>query len=148
MNSLINKLDSRSDIIQEPKRLDAYTRLQNLLTDLEHRTLPAEIINEINSEILILNKSNITKKTIVKVEVHILGMLETQLNLVPKDHYRRKWSGLGMAAFGVPIGIIFGFLTGNVGFMGAALPVGLVIRIAVGTLKDKKALHENRQLAV
>jgi len=55
---------------------------------------------------------------------------------------------LGMAAFGMPIGIVFGSIIGNMAFIGLGLPLGMVMGLALGTNKDKTAFEEGRQLNV
>jgi hypothetical protein len=70
------------------------------------------------------------------------------MKLVPKDYYRSLWMTLGMSAFGIPMGVVFGISMGSMAYLGIGLPIGLVIGIAVGTAMDKKALEEGRQLDV
>ncbi len=53
---------------------------------------------------------------------------------------------LGMAAFGLPLGVVFGSSTGNMGLLGIGLPIGMVIGMGVGSKMDKKAFEEGRQL--
>lgn len=77
----------------------------------------------------------------------ILKLLEKELKLVPKSHYRNQWMVLGMSAFGLPIGVAFGISIGNLGLLGLGLPIGMAIGIAVGTGMDEKARKEGRQLS-
>ncbi|MBK8045016.1 MAG: hypothetical protein IPK21_21620 [Haliscomenobacter sp.] len=53
---------------------------------------------------------------------------------------------LGMAAFGLPIGVAFGMSLGNIGLLGSGLPIGLAIGVALGSGLDKKAFKEGKQL--
>ena len=55
---------------------------------------------------------------------------------------------LGMAAFGVPLGVAFGTSLDDMSFLAIGLPIGMVIGLAVGSGMDKKALEEGRQLDV
>jgi hypothetical protein len=143
---MINKIDFKSDLAEGSKLSKAYNQLQLLLSELEQRDLPQEVIDQINHNITELKAGEFTKKSLNKTETEILTVLETQLDLVPKDHYRRKWLALGMMIFGVPIGVVFGSLIGNIGMLGVGIPIGLAIGIGIGTQKDKKALEEGRQL--
>ena len=63
-----------------------------------------------------------------------------------KNHYRNTWLALGMAAFGIPLGVAFGTSSGNMGLIGIGLPIGMVIGMAVGSGMDKKAVESGRQL--
>ena len=58
------------------------------------------------------------------------------------------WLGLGMAVFGVPIGVFLGVSIENMGMIGVGIPIGMAVGIAIGTSMDKKALEEGRQLNV
>ena len=59
----------------------------------------------------------------------------------PGSWYRMQWLGIGMAVFGVPLGVGIGMALHNMAFIGIGLPIGLVIGIAVGTAKDKQAAN-------
>ena len=65
---------------------------------------------------------------------------------MPKKHYRNTWLAVGMAAFGIPLGLAFGATLGNMAFLGIGLPIGMVFGMSVGTNMDKKAFEEGRQL--
>ena len=54
----------------------------------------------------------------------------------------------GFTGFGLPIGVAFGLLMGNIGLMGLGLPIGMAIGLAFGVTMDKKALNEGRQLNI
>jgi hypothetical protein len=53
---------------------------------------------------------------------------------------------LGIAVYGVPLGLAFGVSLDNMAFLGIGIPIGLAIGIGVGNGMDKKALKEGRQL--
>jgi hypothetical protein len=55
---------------------------------------------------------------------------------------------LGIAVFGIPIGVIFGASLDNMAYLAIGLPIGLVIGIGVGAVMDQKALKEGRQLDI
>jgi hypothetical protein len=78
----------------------------------------------------------------------IFKLVEKELKLVTKNHYRRLWMVLGMTIFGVLLGVAFGASLGNMAFLGLGLPIGMAIGIGVGTVMDKKAATEGRQLDV
>ena len=85
-------------------------------------------------------------KQIKSAQAGIIKLLDQELNLVPQNHYQLKWLVLGMATFGVPLGVVFGIALGNLAFLGIGLPIGMAIGIAIGTSKDKQAQDEGMQL--
>jgi hypothetical protein len=144
---MIQPLNSAPDLVDGSKQLqESYNELQKLLLELKGRNLPRAVIDLINTEITRVNDSGFTKKSIQKATLQVLSILEEELDLVPKSYYRRKWLALGIATFGIPIGVVIGLSLGNIGLLGIGLPIGLVIGIAVGDQKDKKALEEGKQL--
>lgn len=76
----------------------------------------------------------------------LFKIIEQKDKIVSKNHYRNIWLGVGMAIFGLPIGVIFGVLYDNMALLAIGLPVGMVIGIAVGTQMDKKAFKAGRQI--
>jgi hypothetical protein len=82
------------------------------------------------------------RKHIRKTQSGILKLIEKELKLVTKNHYRKTWLAVGMAAFGIPLGVAFGTSIGNMGLLGIGLPIGM----AIGSGMDKKAVESGRQL--
>lgn len=123
-----------------------------LLAKLETRELSAEIVETINTQLNEINKVKGTEKQVLskmrKAQSTILRLLEKELKLVCLNYYRNMWLAVGMAAFGLPLGIVFGTSLGNMAFIGIGLPIGMVIGIAVGTQMDAKAKTEGRQLDI
>jgi len=76
----------------------------------------------------------------------ILKLLEKEMKVVPKNHYRNLWLAVGMSAIGVPIGLVFGLCLGNIGLLGTGLPIGMAIGMVFGSNMDNKAFKEGRQL--
>ena len=87
-------------------------------------------------------------KLILKFSRETLTFLEKELKLVSKNHYQNQWMAIGLAAFGVPLGVAFGTSLGNMAFMGIGLQIGLSLGLGVGASMDKKALGECRQLDI
>jgi hypothetical protein len=44
------------------------------------------------------------------------------------------------------MGVAFGISLGNLGLLGLGLPIGMAVGVGVGSMMDKKALQEGRQL--
>ena len=123
-----------------------------LLIELEKRELPDEIVFSINKDIDEINSiSNIgseLRKQIKQRLKRIIELLEKDLKLVPRNYYSNMWMMLGMAVFGIPMGVAFGTSLGNLAYLGIGLPIGLAIGQGVGDGMDKKALKEGRQLEI
>lgn len=148
----IKELKKRPSIDQNKKLISAYAQFDQLLTELKKKELPEEIVKSINNGIDQINSvsesENELRKQIRKTQSGILKLIEKELKLVTKNHYRNTWLALGMAAFGIPLGVAFGTSSGNMGLIGIGLPIGMVIGMAVGSDLDKKAVKSGRQLDV
>ncbi len=148
----INELNQKQNFEPKVKLQEIYIQFEKLLVELRKRDLPDGLVLSINNDIEEINATfssdSELKKTIKKRQRRILKLLEKDYKLVPKNYYRNLWLGLGMSAFGIPIGVAIGTSTGNMAFLGIGLPIGLAIGISVGSGMDKKAFDENRQLDV
>jgi hypothetical protein len=146
----IKPLQNRSTIEGNKKLQAGYQKLAKLLEVLHKRELPEAIIQKINERIDRVNQETddpkTLRQTIKKQQYGITKLLEKELKIVPKNHYRKLWTGLGMSVFGLPLGIVFGTAIGNIAFLGIGLPIGMVIGMAIGAEKDEKAAAEGRQL--
>jgi len=128
-----------------------YSQFDTLLSELRKKELPDSFIQTINNEVEEINTSdslttNDLRKVIKKKQTAILRLIEKDLKLVPKNYYRTLWLALGMTVFGIPLGVLAGVLLGNSSLFILGLPIGVAIGVTVGTLMDKTAAKENRQL--
>lgn len=148
----IKELRKRKGIGENKQLIDAYIQFEKLLTQLRKRKLPDEVVQAINTNIDLIDPDPGTeedlRKQLRKMQSDILRLIEKELKLVPKNHYRNVWLALGIAAFGVPLGVVFGASLGNMGYLAIGIPFGLSIGLAIGTGLDKKAADEGRQLDV
>lgn len=146
----IKELKRRPGFDQDKKLINSYDQFDKLLTELKKKKLPEEIVNSINNGINKINSVSESdkqlRKQIRKTQASILKLIEKELKLVARNHYRNTWLAVGMAAFGIPLGVVFGISLGNMGLLGIGLPIGMVIGIAVGSVMDKKAFEEGKQL--
>lgn len=151
-DSKIIVLNPKADSTTEDKLGKTFQQFDALLKELRKRALPANVIETINRGIGEINSSALTgtglRKEIKKHQSSILKMLEKELKLVTKNHYRTLWMILGMSAFGIPIGVFIGSLKNNMGLLGIGLPIGMAIGLGVGAMLDKKAMKKDRQLDV
>lgn len=144
----LKELKKRPSIEQNKKFNNAYVQFETLLTELRKKTLPGEIVTAINTSIDQVNSVSESelKKQLRKSQANTLKLLEKELKLVTKNHYRNIWLAVGMSAFGIPLGVALGTSLGNMGYLGIGLPIGMVIGLAVGTTMDKKAFEAGKQL--
>jgi hypothetical protein len=149
---MLNQLNDTS-LLEQSRRLKRRQSQFNLLIDeLNKKEIPEELLNSFNEMIDDLNKQHSTAKllsiNIRRTQSKMLKTLEKELKLVPKHHYRNTWMAIGMSAFGLPMGVVFGSAMGNMAFIGIGLPIGMAIGIAYGDQLDKKAAKEGRQLDI
>jgi hypothetical protein len=119
---------------------------------LRKKDLPDKLVLSINKDIDEINAPSpsirVLKTLIRKKQLTIIQLLEKELKLVCKNHYRNTWLALGMTVFGLPLGVVFGSLMDNMALLSIGLPIGMGIGIAIGTSLDKKASDEGRQLDI
>lgn len=129
-----------------------FTQIEYILNDLKERDLPDYVVNSINAAVEELNATTKTEYALQKLlkqkQSDIVKLLEKELKIVPINYYRNLWMVVGMAAFGLPLGVAFGTAIGNMGMMAIGLPIGMALGIAMGSNMDKKAQEEGRQLSV
>ncbi|WP_372641628.1 hypothetical protein [Ancylomarina sp.] len=148
----IIELVRKSDIEEDKKLMAHYAFLESLIEVLRKKEIPSEIISSINQDIEAINSFSGSNKDflklLIKKQTEILQLLEKELKLVCKGHYRNLWMSLGMAAFGLPMGAAFGLSLGNMAFIGVGLPLGIALGMAYGATLDKKAQENGKQLEV
>jgi hypothetical protein len=144
------ELQPNEQFLSNPTLKQSAQKLGRLIADLQKRTLPADLIQTINSKIEAINTSTLIGKPLEKLLAttlaDLLKLLEKELKLVPKHHYRTLWMLMGMSAFGLPLGVVFGMSIGNIALLGVGLPIGMGIGIALGASMDEKAKKEGRQM--
>jgi len=146
----IKELKNRPDIDQHKKLYASYNQFDKLLMELRRKELTNETVNSINDRIARINSVTGSEKELRKqiknTQSGIIKLIEKEHKLVTKNHYRNTWLAVGMAVFGIPLGVAFGASLGNMAFLGIGLPIGMAIGSAVGTAMDKKAFEEGRQI--
>ena len=89
---------------------------------MKKKELSNEIISAINNEIEQLNAvsdlGNTLRRQVTKSQRNIIKLLEKELKLVVKNHYRNLWLAVGMSVFGIPLGVAFGMSFDNIGLLG------------------------------
>ncbi len=127
-----------------------FKQLEDLIKELEERKIPADVESQLNFHIDGLNqfKGNAyeVNKCLKSTRDTIIKILTKELNLVPANYYMLIWIPIGMSAFGLSIGVAIGMVLDNLALMGAFLPIGMVLGMAIGKGLDAKAQKEGRQL--
>ena len=145
----IKELNKRPGLAQNMKLQRAYLQFEKLIAELRKKELPPEIVSTINTHIdrvnSISNSEKEFRKQLKKSRSGILKLIEKELKLVTKHHYRNIGLGVGMA-LGVAFGSVFGSSTNNMSLVGVGIPIGIAIGIAMGTAMDKKAKENGKQL--
>jgi len=148
----INQLNLKFDTGSNPKLNELYSQFQEILEKLKHQKLPSEAVQYINNIVEQINSTMLQDKALLKLlkdkQNIIIKYLEKEHKIVPKNYYKKLWLAVGMTAFGLPIGVVFGLLMKNMGLMAIGLPIGLGFGAAAGSSMDKKALQEGRQIDV
>ncbi|SDW65176.1 hypothetical protein [Aequorivita viscosa] len=146
------ELHKKENLTENIKLCKVYIQLEELLKELNKKKLSPQVVEHINLEIKELNTSSLTDSRLLKFakekRTKIIRLLEKEHKIVPKNYYRNLWLVLGMSAFGLPLGVVFGLMTSNMGLLAIGLPIGMAIGIAVGTKMDNKAQEEGRQLQI
>lgn len=141
----------RQDLSGSIKLSRIYDQLAELLKELKKKELPHKVIESVNQDIEELNSTPLTgielRRLVKQKQTKIINLVEKELKITPKNHYRSLWFILGIS-FGSGIGVCFGIIIGNMGLSGIGIPIGMVIGMAVGSAMDKKAFEEGRQLDV
>lgn len=148
----IKQLNRIPNLDQNKKLSRVYTQSDILLAVLREKNLPEEVVEDINIAVDQINDTTGSEKEILKqvrsAQSSILKLLEKKLKLVPINYYRNLWMALGMAAIGIPIGVAFGAILGNMGLLALGIPIGMVIGLIIGVKLDRKAYEEGKQLDI
>ncbi|WP_425391199.1 hypothetical protein [Ekhidna sp.] len=146
MNLIQLKPRPSIDLISTKK----YNALQSYLNALSAMQLPDEFVSYANGKIERLNALSdsdpILRKEIRKLQSTLSNSALKQLKIVPQNYYLTLGMSVGMAALGIPFGLMFSLALDSFAFIGIGLPIGLGIGLAIGTGLDKKAEAEGRQL--
>jgi hypothetical protein len=147
----IHELNKRPNIEQNIKLNKKFIQFEKLIFELKTKEIPNEIVIFINKNLEEINSLSYSekelKKQINKTQTKILKLIEKELSLVTKNHYRNTWFILGMA-IGVGICMSIGSSSGNTSLLAVGIPLGFTIGIAIGTSKDKKAKDNGLQLDI
>ena len=138
--------------LSDKKIKQKYSYFEKLIEAISQKDLPDDITLKVNQEVELLNASKGTEKQLKeqlsKSKMKLYKLLEKEVKIVPRSFYSTKWLAIGMAGFGIPLGIIFGISMDNMSLIGIGLPIGFTTGIAIGRRLDQKASDEGRQLDI
>jgi hypothetical protein len=146
----ILELKERTDISGDQKLSKAYTDFGLLVKAIRKKQLTPTLVSAVNENIERVNASSLDGEELTKLvkssQKTMLKQMEKEMKIVPKNHFTKLWMVVGMSAFGLPFGVVFGLSLKNIGLLGLGLPIGMGIGVALGASLDKKAADEGRQL--
>ena len=146
----LNKLSMALGADPDQNTVKAYAEFENLLSALRKKHMAAHLVVVINQHIAELNafagSAIAITKELRKHKMEILKLIEKEASLVTKNHYRKLWLVIGMVAFGLPLGIVFGAGFDNMPLMAIGMPIGMIFGFAIGNALDKKAFENGNQL--
>ncbi|RQP14550.1 MAG: hypothetical protein EAS48_01330 [Chryseobacterium sp.] len=148
----LSELKLHEQLKDDSQTVAAVNEFNTLLQELRKKNLSGSVEREINRAVRELNASTDGKTTFNKLlkqrRFAIVRLVEKEHKIVPKGYYRKLWLSLGMAAFGLPLGVAFGTALHNTAYIALGLPLGLAIGSGIGRRMDKKAAEEGRQLNI
>lgn len=146
----LNELENESIISLNKKIKLQYDKLKSLISEVRKKEIPPEVsyyINPLIEEVnLLTSRDRRLARQLHKTQREIIKILEKETQIVPRNYYTKKWTPMGMAVFGIPIGAALSTAAENSGLLGAGIAVGLAIGAGHGKKLDKKAKEENRVL--
>lgn len=138
------------EVLLDKKVEKVYLKLKTIILEVDKIEMVPELQHEIQASLDSIESSDKGKNALIKSirasEQQIIKLVQKHLKLVPKNYYLVLGMSIGMAAFGIPLGVTFGIVLENMGFIGIGLPIGLGVGMAIGASLDKKAESEGRQL--
>lgn len=150
LNLTIMPLQPRYSLEYRAGLYRRFRQLQRLLEELRGRPLSDPTIMLINQEIELLNtmpESGLAwSRQLKRTRRNILRIISRRMQLVPRYYYRNTWLGLGMAAFGLPLGLLLASSFDSMHFMALGLSLGTIVGYGLGVHLDQQAWEHGRQL--
>ena len=146
----LTKLKWTKNDVTHPKKEKTFDKLVSLLDEITNREISNATKEKLNETLDVLNgmEENNFNKNIMKTYDKTIQTLVKEEKIVPAGYYKMLWMSLGMAAFGIPMGVAFSASLDNYAFIGIGLPIGMVIGMAIGAKKDEDAKKKGLQLNV
>lgn len=121
----------------------------NVFKALDEKSVPPKGLDKHLKELRsLMSQEEVKAGQVTRYYTKLISFLQKNYGYVTQKYYQNQWLAIGMAAFGMPFGVMFGFALDNMAFLGIGLPIGMSIGIAIGTQKDKQAQAEGKQLNI
>ena len=128
-----------------------YDSLLKFVDALNEKELTESFVNTSNEQIAELDQlasdDRVFKKKLVKIRSSLSSRAIKELKYIPKNYYMVLGMAIGMSAFGIPMGVVFGTVMDNMGLLSLGIPIGMSMGMVFGIALDKKAQDEGRQLS-
>lgn len=131
----------------------AYQKIESIIEALDQKTIPERELISINDRVEKINSFNGSDKDLVKLLKksyrEILTLLDEQLNLVLKHHFRAQWLFYGTIAGAALTTVVtsVGWTTLN-GLGSLVLPLVVAAGIVIGIAMDNNARISGRQIEI
>ena len=151
-DKIIKELKQRAETaeISGQKRLgQRLNYAANTFTAIGQKDIePNDYASYIDQAQNLLNSDQLKSRHVTSFYGKLINFTMKQYGYVPEKYYQNQWMAIGMAAFGLPFGVVFAMTLDNMAFIGIGFPMGLPIGMAIGASKDKKAFEEGKQLQI
>ena len=111
----LTKLIWRKNDVSDTKKKKVFAKFVLLLEEINRREILPTTTEKLNAPIDAL--SSMRKKefnaSLTKTLDTILRILFREEKIVPAGHYKMLWVSIGMAAFGIPMGVAFSVSLNN-----------------------------------
>ncbi len=112
----------RTDISEDQKLSKVYAEFGLLVKAIRKKQLTPTLISALNGNIERVNASTVGGKELMKLvstsQKAMIKQMEKEMKIVPRNHFSKLWMVVGMSAFGLPFGVVFGLGLKNMGLLG------------------------------
>ena len=138
--TIVRELENARDQQEKEATTKALNILIKIFQQLEARQIDISTLEVHTTAITnTLHAGDYSSYKISRLKSSLAQTINKEHGLTTKGYYQGLWMVLGMSIFGIPFGTIFGLSLNNFGLFGVGLPIGMVIGMALGAQKDKKA---------
>lgn len=147
--TIVTQLEKARDREAKKHNIKVLDILAKIFQELETRQINiSELETHTTAISNTLQSGEYSYTKLSRLKNNLVQTLKKEYGLTTKGYYQGLWMVLGMSVFGMPFGTIFGLSMNNFGLFGIGLPIGMVIGIAIGAQKDKKAEAEGTVLEI
>lgn len=145
-NSILTRLSQLQEDAQKKNLKTWLSNNERIIKAVSEKEVPYHDVSELLSALDQILNEELKAGKLRSFYSRFMMFVAKKYAYVPPKHYTNQWMAVGMAAFGLPFGVIFALAIDNLAFMSIGLPLGLPIGLAIGAAKDKKAQEEGKVL--